>query len=244
MSEANSPDVPHGAPAPSDSLVGGPTSTPLPASPVPPQPQPAPATPASAPRAQEIYVGDRKFASVDDLKTAYIEAQTRSSMVDQLQSVINPASKAAAPNPDKDLADLMYSDPEEYTRQVEDRASKRALSLYQQQQEAIRVRNSFYGKNTDLVGNEDLVEMLYAKMQNELVKLNEGDATSKLANAVRERIASIKGAITAATARELSSGTPVTVGRGSQAPSSAPAPAAPQTMLEQLKSLKKSRAGK
>lgn len=226
----NIPAPANGTPAPNDSqtVIHGTPGSAIP-SPIVNQ---TPETPATPPK--EIFLGTRKFNSQDELLQYTRDLQAQVSVVDQLKGVLSPQVKAADPN--EELADLMYSNPRRYTEIIEERSANRALQQFQASQQAQKIRSDFFTEYNDLSNHSELVDMYYTSMQKELAQLSQKDATSRLANAVRAKLANIRGNQPAT--ETLPNGSPRVVGQGS----GVPAPLTPgprQSMADQLKAHQK-----
>lgn len=217
------------ATTPPSSLSGGPTETVT-----------APAPKTEAPRPTKILLGDREFASVDDLKAYTSELKGKADLADQLRTVINPP--AAPTNPTDTLEDLMYSDPAKYNKMMLEQAATIAENRINQKNAVKTMRDNFFDTYKDLKDHQDLVDLKYSQWQNDpemkkkLAQMTEQDAVSTLANAVRARIAAIKG--TQQATEELPNGIPNVVGQGSSLPTAPPA-AKPMTFFDQLKANQK-----
>ncbi len=203
-----------------------------------PQPSGAVATPGPA-KPQEIYMGGKKFSSMEELSAYTAELQGKASIADQLRHTLAPP--APTDNTEDELADLIYTDPKKYNKIMEDRITARANQMFEQKLASENVRKNFYEQYPDLKGHEDLVGVYYNNMQKELASQTQDAATSSLANAVRSRLASIRG--TKEGTQVLSNGKPVVVGQGGPAPMTSETPAA-KTFAQQLADWKSSKKTK
>lgn len=229
MAEAQAPVSPElQPPTPPQGLSGGPGD-----------PISAPAEKVASqqnqtPAPKEIYMGGRKFNSIEELATYTQELQTKAAVADQIRGVMIPSQPEV--DPEEELAEMIYSDPKKAVKMIKGRAVDEAVQIFEQRQAAKATRQDFFITHKDLQGQEDLVDMYYNKMQKELATLPLNAATSKLANAVRARVANIRGEKQAT--ETLSNDNPVVIGSGTTAPK-ASAQAASKSFLEQLQSMQR-----
>lgn len=199
----------------------------------------SPAAATSAPPAgkpTEIYLGGRKFNSVEELAAHTQELQNKADIADRIQSAINPATGRPV-DPEEEIAEMIYTDPKKAIRSIKEMAKQEMRQENAQLADVQNLKAQFYSTNADLANKQELVEFFYGRMEKELANMSIVDATSKLANAVRAKLADWKGEKVAT--QELSNTTPRVAGAGSGAPSEGTPVAAPQTMTEQLRAFQK-----
>jgi hypothetical protein len=187
--------------------------------------------PVAAAAPKEIYLGGRKFSSLEELGQFTAGLQAKADIADRLTSVVAPQARVV--DPMEELGETFFSNPAEAVRKIKDLTKQEVRAEDAQRDAAQALRTKFFNDYPDLRGQEDVVELYYAKMQKELATLSETDATSKLANAARARLASIRGKIEGT--QELSNKTPNVLGSGSGAPASGETPYVAKTMSEQLR---------
>lgn len=192
--------------------------------------------PAQENKDTKIYLGDKVFGSQDELRSYVRELEATKSQYETVRNQFQPQAQQQMVDPDEDIETLWYTNPkkaQEITaRQAESRAEKKILEL----QNAQRVREKFYSQYPDLRGQEDLIQLYTGKIEKDVANLPEDEQLSKLANAVRTRIASLKGA-THAT-EELQSKRPVVAGENGGAPITTGAGKRPMTMVDQIKNMR------
>lgn len=144
--------------------------------------------------AKPVYLGDKKFNSVDEL----IKYTNELEKVAKAVSSPEPAQKAKKPS------ELLYEDPdkafEAYGQEIiqkiksEEAAKKAEQDLW----------DSFYSKNKDLSEDKDLVDFALTKNWNELKSLHPDLAMEKLAEYTRKAIVRFRK--TSGQKQELPSG--------------------------------------
>lgn len=107
--------------------------------------------------------------------------------IDTLESRIRePKPQSAAP--EAGLGDLIYTDPEAYSRRIVDMAVEKAVNQvtgqYTAQQSAQTWLAEFYRKNPDLEGADDILNAVYQRA-NPRIDLRSPDAMDRLAEAAR-----------------------------------------------------------
>lgn len=191
-------------------------------------PQQAEAAPA-APAHVKIMLGSRTFDTTEDLARYAQGLEEKERQFEQVRQLTNPVQPAR--DVFDDVEDMIYSNPKEALRKVSQQARQDAELSIMNKINAEKVERKFYEKNPDLVGQEDFVKFIYAKEQKELAQLPEEQALSKLANAARARIASIRGTQGQGQAQTLPDS------RATTAPSSSGAPQAAGTQVKQRTSM-------
>lgn len=205
-------------------VAGGPTEG---ASLNPPVERSAPVLP---PVDKKIYLGGKVFNTMEEVNAYTTGLQAKADIADRFKDVIAPPQRVI--DPMETIGETFFSDPAGAAKNLIQIAEDNALAKFDNRQRASDLRQKFFNDYSDLRGQEDLVEFYYGKLQKELAQMPEADATSKLANAVRSRLANIKG--TQEGTQELSNKAPVTVGTGTSAPA-AQAPYVGKSMSEQLR---------
>lgn len=196
---------------------------------------PPPASSTSAAKPTKYYLGGREFNSAEELASYASTLQSKADLADRIQTQMSPAQ----PQRDEyaELADLQFTNPEEWNKKLEERVTAKAAKIYENQLKSQEVKTKFYADYSDLVGHEDIVGMKYNQMQNELAKMPDDQATLALANAVRAKIASIKGQATGTEV--LPNGQARVVGSGAPAPTiTTPAPVQ-KTFQDQVRDLQR-----
>jgi hypothetical protein len=133
---------------------------------------------------QEIWVDQKKY-TVADLSREVSE-------FNKIKAAIQPVAVI-----EEDLSDIMFTDPKKYTQILKDQAKKELRSEINEDQKRIDIKTRFYNSYQDMRGNEDLVEHYATKMQGDIANDTEEVALSKVAQAVRARVAKIKGSVEA-----------------------------------------------
>lgn len=214
-------------------MVGGPGDA---ASPIP-----APAVsadPIVETKSTAIYLGSKKFNNMDELVryTSQAEADRQGAM-DELNRI--KASIAPPASSEPDIEEEFWTSPkkalEKVRQSAKEDAKREVLQEIASQKSAQETRDTFYGKNSDLKGHEDLVELYAVRMQKELASVHPDEQLSKIAQAVRAKVASIRG--TQVATEELPSGPAVTVGATSGQPTRVSANNTP-SFVDQLQALR------
>lgn len=182
------------------------------------------------PADKKIYLGGKVFNTMEEVNAYTTGLQAKADIADRFKDVIAPPQRVI--DPMETIGETFFSDPTGSAKNLVEMATQNALAQFDNRQRASDLRQKFFNDYSDLRGQEDMVEFYYGKMQKELAQMPEADATSKLANAVRSRLASIKG--TQEGTQELSNKTPQVAAGGGSAPSAPPAYVA-KTMSEQLR---------
>lgn len=195
------------------------------------------ATQTQQPVSTPVYLGTKKFNSMDELVqyTSQSEQEKQRALdeLNKIRSTLNPAPS------EPDIEEEFWQSPKKALEKVhmkaKEDAKREVLQEIESNKRAQETRDKFYGQYQDLKGNEDLVEFYASRMQKELETLAPDEQLSKVAHAVRAKVASIRG--TQATTEELSSRPAVTVGATSGAPTQVNAPQA-VSFVDQLRALR------
>jgi len=202
--------------------------------------QDAPATEAkpsqSEQRDSKIYLGDKVFSSQDELRSYVRELEATKSQYETVRNQFAPQPQQQVVDPEEDIETLWYTNPKKAQEITARRAADEAKQEILRIQKAQQIRETFYSKYPDLRGQEDLVQMYTGRLEKEVASLPEDEQLSKLANAVRSRIASLKGASNAT--EELPSKRPVVAGENGGAPITSGTVKRPMTMVDQIKNMR------
>lgn len=201
-----------------------------------PKAAPASAAPASPATPEKVYyLGDKKFTSESDLLAYSASLQEKAQNYDKLAGQFQPQQE---PVNKKKLADLIFEDTEAAIQEIRTQVKTEIQQEHEMQARQQNLVNTFYGQNPDLKGYEDIVDVIAFKMQKELANVPESERISKVATAVRKRLATIKGA--QVSTEELSSSPAVTMGAGSGKPTvTTGAAKAPKSFAEQIREIQK-----
>lgn len=159
------------------------------------------------------YLGDKKFSNEDELLAYTASLQEKAKKYEQIEGQINPAQPQVNK---KKLSDLIFEDPEAAIEEIRTSVKTEIRNEDYQQRELVNLVNRFYNANPDLKGFEDIVDVTAGRLQKDVANLSEPERFSKIAQAVRTRLATIKGA--QGSTEELSSSPAVTMGAGSGKP--------------------------
>jgi hypothetical protein len=160
----------------------------------------APSTeqPGEASPKQQFLIGDQKFDSIEQAMN-YAQGLEREKLErDAYELGKQEAQPKAEPeaNPDaefyKKISDLMFENPGEAIRMIEERAVQKAESTITQKSEAQRTQeqtwNKFYDGNKDLVAHKDIVDFILERNWDTLGPMQPERALQKLAELTRTKI--------------------------------------------------------
>lgn len=177
----------------------------------------------------KVYIlGDKRFDNPDDLASYAAKLQEESSQFRTIREQLSPQQTT----PKQKISDVLFEDPDAAVEMITKQVRASIDQEAHQQRTAQQVVQTFFEKNADLKQYEDLCDYYAAKMQNELASLPMEDRYSKVAQAVRSRLASIKGAT--GSTEELSSKPAVTLGASSGQPVSGATVSAPKSFADQI----------
>lgn len=225
------PDLTDGAPAdsttpPSQTAAGGgePTQT---NTTTPPAGSPAAPTP--------IFIGGRRFNSPEEL-AEYTSQLEMSRAQNAPQAPIVPPAED-----EKQIADLFYEDPAAAIKIMEERAEARVMQKLDSRDARRSALQSFYDKNPDLKGLEDVVELTRVRIQDKLNRIPLEQAMKELADATRGRLSDIRGR--PRDGKEVPPG-PARMASSSNGPGAmgAPAPVVSKSFVQQMAELRKKRS--
>ena len=152
------------------------------------------------PSEDKIFIGDK----------AYTKEEIARSIQKTEQQMFQPPTPPPSLDPEEELADNIFVDPKTTLKKLKDQVKQEFRQEQYQKEAQVQTVNKFYNQYKDLQDHKDLVEFYAFKMKGDLANTPEDVALSKVAQAVRGKIASIKGSRVAT--EELSSKPAVTVG--------------------------------
>lgn len=144
-----------------------------------------------------IYLGGKKFNSVEEL--AEYTQQLEISKQTQQQTYV-PAQTSEKP-----LSELLFEDPEKALQLHEQRVIQKLKAQEEQKAREQGFWSSFYSENKDLSEHQDVVQFAMNKHWDELSKLHPDQAQKKIADYTRKTILKFKGG--QETTKELPTGT-------------------------------------
>lgn len=197
---------------------------------------------------QPIFVGNKKFNSLDEYNVYVAELERQKSGLETVvETYLKPAAARAvqeqppADNTGRKLDELLYNDPDAFARIIQDNAKSEAKREMQVELARRSAWDQFYRDNPDLSGNEDLVELQRQQHFAKLKDLPQDIGMKELAKEARARIAKIRG--TPVNGQQLPSNPAVTVGAsGPSAPVVQQPKAQPSSFISELKAMRKNRA--
>lgn len=154
-----------------------------------------PVTTEAKPEQAPIYLGGKKFNSVEELAeyTQQLEASKQQVPAYQPQ-----------PAAEKPLSELLFEDPEKALQLHEQRVIQKLKAQEEQKTREAQFWDSFYRENKDLADQQDVVTFAMNKHWDELAKLHPDQAQKKVAEYARKTILRFKGET--GTTKELPSG--------------------------------------
>lgn len=188
------------------------------------------------PQQAPIYLGGKKFNSVEELAdyTAKLEA---TKYQQQVAPVAAPVSHQGA---DKPLSELIFEDPERALKIHEERVIQKLKAEEQARKTEQDFWAGFYKKNKDLESESDLVQFVVQKHMPELAHLHHEQAAEKIAEYSRKTILRFKGQ--QETNKALPAGAARTGPASTQsAPTITESRPAPVDFVSQLKKIQKGR---
>ena len=192
------------------------------------------------PQAQPIYLGGKKFNSIDEL-AEYTSQLEQEKVRMQYSGATYAAPQAQATHPaEKPISELIFEDPEKALELHEQRVIQKLRAQEQAKQNETQLWTKFYTDNQDLSDDKEMVEFVLNKNWESLKALHPDQATSKLAELTRKTLSKYRSG--SEKKQELPSGSAKV---GPTATQSAPViqekPAAPVDFVTQLKKIQKRR---
>ena len=154
-----------------------------------------------APRPEPIILNGRKFNSREELEAYTRELEQKAA---QRQEVVQQASqqpdvssqerqqiieKANQPK----YSELLFEDPESAIKLIREDIKEEIKRENSQAEATQKTWQEFYSKNSDLKGNEDIVELAKAQIWNDVKNLPISEGLEKIAQHARKRINDIRG---------------------------------------------------
>lgn len=151
---------------------------------------------------ETFKVGTETFASIEDvmnhaqrLDREKIERDAYDLGKQDAQPVSAEAQVDADAEFRKQMADLLFENPAEAIKQIEDRAVSKATSTIKEETASQRTKektwSGFYDSNKDLTEHKDLVDFILEKNWDTLGSMQGDKALQKLADLTRERMQSV-----------------------------------------------------
>lgn len=145
-----------------------------------------------------IYLGGKKFNSVEEL--AEYTQQLEASKYTQPTQAYQPQPAST----EKPLSELIFEDPEKALQLHEQRVIQKLKAEEDQKSRERNFWDSFYKENKDLSDQQEVVQFAMNKHWDELSRLHPEQAQKKIADYTRKTILKFKG--TSETTKELPSG--------------------------------------
>jgi len=190
-------------------------------------------TTAEEQKESSIYLGGKKFSTVDEL-AKYTETLERERYTAQTQQAPQPEA------PKKKASELIFEDPDAALRLHEQEIVQKIRAEDQAKQAERQWWDGFYSKNKDLSEDRDLVDFAMNKHWDELRALHPDQAASRLADYTRETLVRFRK--TNGNKQELPSGQArVASGNTGSAPKVQETKAAPVDFVSQLRKIQSKR---
>lgn len=202
-------------------------------------PESAQAPAEQAPQAQPIYLGGKKFSSVEELAQYTSQLEQERVRMQYAGATYTQPQQAAAPA-EKPISELIFEDPEKALELHEQRVIQKLRAQEQAKQSEAQLWSKFYSDNQDLSDDKEIVEFTLSKNWDLLKGLHPDQATEKLAELTRKTLSKYRPG--SEKKQELPSGVAKV---GPSATQSAPVipekSAAPVDFVTQLKKIQKRR---
>ena len=143
-----------------------------------------------------VYIGGRRFESMEELAQYTSEIESRNSVPVMSQALEN----ANRPKP----SELFYQDPDAFYQLAVEDAENRVMSKLNKKDSDTRLWTKFYDDNKDLTQFKDLVDATFKQKQEQYKNLPAEEGLSKIASETRNMISKIRGSVQGG--KELPSG--------------------------------------
>ncbi len=153
-----------------------------------------------------------------------------------------PASKQQSA-PADELADLMYTDPAEYTRRVEERILGKVTTAYSQRQQMDGFWQTFYEQNPQLKKAEVIVKSVMDRDWGEIKDLPLNESSRVLADRASEEIVNITGGKAPSKAAKSEPAAP-TSGKATETPDDEPVAGSLSEILKQRRARRRKAEGR
>lgn len=193
-------------------------------------------TQTEAPKQKEIYLGGRKFSSLEEVIQYTAQLETEKKRLEQYKPSQTQQEILQTANTPK-IEDLLFEDPASAIKLIKEDAKKEVLGMIDKQKKHEQVWNKFFSDYPDLKGQEILVNAYQNQLWEEIADLPPSEGLSKVALKVREKISDLRKG--SAVSEDLRSGG-ATVASGSSGPgTTVTTRVAPTSFVDQLRKYQK-----